>query len=384
MKANSSPFDFIIIGGGLSGLQLAKALLDEGFLEECSLAIFESRSDQIQNDKTWSFWEKGTGKWDKIVSHQWNKACFVDEINHAKDFDLAPYVYKTIQSKDFYQHLIHELQACKNFHWINDQVDGLTLGSEILVKTTNNHSYLGKRVFDSRPPQNLEDAKYPMVWQHFKGYVVESDKALFDEEQIRMMDFSLTDGVSCSFTYVLPYSKTKALVEFTYFSKDIVDEKVYDDYIKKYLNHIGCSHYEVKETEMGKIPMSSYPFHKHNTENYLKIGTAGGWVKASSGYSFKNTEHYIQKVIGLLKENRSFKNLKTSSKYQWYDELFLSVLAHENHKGAKLFGQMYGQNSIQEIFAFLDEQSALFQELKIISSFEKAPFLRALKRKYLG
>ena len=384
MKSNSSPFDFIIIGGGLSGLQLAKALLDEGFLKDSSLAIVESRLDQIQNDKTWSFWEKGYGKWDKIVSHQWEKACFVDQNERVINFDLAPYLYKTIQSKDFYQQLIDELQACKNFQWISDQVDDLTLGSEIQLKTASGSTYFAKRVFDSRPPKSLKTSKYPMVWQHFKGYVVKSEEPLFDEKQIKMMDFSLQDGESCSFTYVLPYSKTKALVEFTYFSNDLVEEKVYDDYIKKYLSQIGCENHEVIETEMGKIPMSSYPFHIQNTSNYLKIGTAGGWVKASSGYSFKNTERTIEKVIHLLKENRSFKDLKISSKYQWYDELFLSVLAHENHKGAKLFSQMYGQNSIQEILAFLDEQSTLFQELKIISSFEKAPFLRALKRKYLS
>ena len=48
--------------------------------------------------------------------------------------------------------------------------------------------------------------------------------------------------------------------------------------------------------------MSNYPFHRANKKGITKIGTAGSWVKPSSGYAFKNIEKSAQKVIQNIKE----------------------------------------------------------------------------------
>ena len=80
---------------------------------------------------------------------------------------------------------------------------------------------------------------------------------------------------------------------------------VYEEYIKDYLNkYYGKSTYKLVKSEFGVIPMTTYPFHSDSTMNITKIGTAGGWVKPSTGYSFKNCEKYSEKILDNIKNGK--------------------------------------------------------------------------------
>jgi len=103
------------------------------------------------------------------------------------------------------------------------------------------------------------------------------------------MDFSVEQQGNTRFMYVLPTSSTEALLEYTLFSKDLLSKDEYENEIETYLHKLGITEYEIVEKEQGTIPMTSYQFWKHNTKNILNIGSAGGWTKASTGYTFKNT-----------------------------------------------------------------------------------------------
>jgi lycopene beta-cyclase len=71
-----------------------------------------------------------------------------------------------------------------------------------------------------------------------------------------------------------------------------------------------------------------------------------------------------------------------SAKHRWYDTLLVDILQRRNEKGPEIFTQMYRRNSPSAIFSFLDEETSLAEELKIISSFNPAPFLAALGRQF--
>jgi len=89
--------------------------------------------------------------------------------------------------------------------------------------------------------------------------------------------------------YVLPTSANEALLEYTLFSKDLLAKEEYETEIQNYIQKLGITEYEIIEKEQGNIPMTCYPFWQHNSKNILNIGSAGGWTKASTGYTFKNT-----------------------------------------------------------------------------------------------
>ena len=372
-----SHFDYIIIGNGLAGLQLALKIASDSFFDQKTIALMDSKLKN-KNDKTWSFWENENAQWDHIVHKSWSKASIITTQKHI-NLDLKPYSYKTIQALDFYNYAKKKLSAKANFHFLIENVTSVTENNQVTV-TSDTNSYSATHVFDSRIPESfaLRSKKYISIIQHFKGWVIETEKNVFDSESITMMDYRLKDNQQTTFTYVLPFSANKALVEFTYFTSEVVNEVTYDAFIEKYINdYLKIDSYKVIETEMGQIPMTNFPFEKYSTNKITKIGTGGGWVKGSTGYSFKHTEKKVAKIIENIKADKKPSSNLFTGRFKFYDKVFLKVLKDENHKGEWIFQQFYDKNSTQTMFRFLDEESTFLEELKIMWSLFSWSFIKS-------
>lgn len=373
----SSHFDYIIIGNGLAGFQLALKLSEESYFDNKQIALIDP-SEKNTNDKTWSFWQKETSQWKSIIHHSWNKASIITS-KKSINLDLNPYTYHTIRAIDFYKSAKNQLYKKENIHFITEKVVSVKENETVLV-TTDNHTYSTSHLFDSRIPKGFSTENYTSISiiQHFKGWIIKTEGEAFDDNKVTMMDYRLKDGNQTTFMYVLPFSNTEALIEFTYFTDNIVDESIYDSYIKTYLkDYLQIENYSIIETEAGQIPMTNYDFSKFNTQKITKIGTGGGWVKGSTGYSFKHTEKKVAKIIENLKSKKTPSSNLFKSKYKFYDKVFLKVLKDENHKGEWIFEQFYSKNSTQTIFRFLDEDSSFLEDLKIMWSLFSWSFIKA-------
>jgi len=372
-----SHFDYIIIGNGLAGLQLALKFANDSYFKNKQIALIDP-SEKNANDKTWSFWEHKPSQWNSLSLKSWNHASVITS-KTTTELDLHPYSYKTIRAIDFYTEAKAHLSQLDNIHFIVDHVTSVVEDYQVSVITKLN-SYTATHVFDSRIPNEFstESKDCISIIQHFKGWVIKTESDVFDADKVTMMDYRLKDGNQTTFTYVLPFSKREALVEFTYFTAHTVDESVYDDYIKTYIkDYLNIHTYKVVETEMGQIPMTNYDFGKFNTQKITKIGTGGGWVKGSTGYSFKHTEKKVSKVIENIKANKVPSAHLFKSKYKFYDKVFLKVLKDDNHKGEWIFESFYKKNTVQTMFRFLDEESTFLEELKIMMSLFSWSFIKA-------
>lgn len=370
-------FDYIIIGNGLAGLQLALRMVSDTYFKDKQIALIDP-SKKNTNDKTWSFWEIDPSKWNHITYKSWKQASIITS-EKTIDLELKPYSYKTIRSIDFYNEAKSKLKLYNNIHFFLEEVLSVQGNPEIIVKT-NKQTYKASHVFDSRIPKEfLKDSKnYLKINQHFKGYIIKTNHDAFDETKIIMMDYRLKHGNQTTFTYMLPFSKSKALVEFTYFTENLISENTYDIYLKTYIkDYLNIKDYTIIETEKGNIPMTNYPFEKLNSQNITKIGTGGGWVKGSTGYSFKHTENKISKIIENIKANKMPSKDLSKKKHKFYDTVFLKVLKDENYKGEWIFKQFYSKNSIETMFRFLDEESTFWEELKIMYSLFSWTFIKA-------
>lgn len=130
--------------------------------------------------------------------------------------------------------------------------------------------------------------------------------------------------------------------------------------------------------------MTAYPFWKHNTDNILHIGTAGGWTKASTGFTFKKSLRKIDQLIPFLKTKKPLSLFEKKTRFDFYDMLFLDVLAKDNEKGGMLFQKLFQKNPARRILSFLDDQTHFGQELLIMRSFPVGLFLRAFFKRVLG
>ena len=374
MKKNK--FDYIICGGGASGLLLANELISDPFFINKRILLIEMDKKNI-NDRTWCFWEKGKGKLDKIVSKSWNHACFKDK-NFQKNYETKPYTYKLIRGIDFYNNFRNLNRKQNNLTYLNAKISNINKLENIVItnKGTFSADYIFTSILDIKILENQK--KYPLLKQHFVGQLVEVKNDIFNPDLVTFMDFDIPQKKSTRFMYILPFSKTKALVEYTLFSKNELEKREYINSIKSYLNNLNSGDFKIIEQEKGIIPMTTYKFESGNTKKLLNIGTAGGWSKASTGYTFLNTINKVESLVSFLKTGKPVNQFEKRSRFWFYDLLFLDVLSKHNDKGHSLFKRMFEKNKLETIFKFLDNKTNIIEELRLIMTFKKKWFIEAL------
>lgn len=376
-------YDYIIIGSGASGLLLADTLGQDSFFQNKNILLLD-KSNKTQNDRTWCFWEVDKGNFDDILYRQWPNICFAGNHKNEK-LTIAPYHYKMLRGIDFYAEYLKRIDNHSNVTLVKDDIKSITdLGSQIEVVGSNT-TYFGKQVFDSRfDYERLKSqTTYPVLQQHFIGWFVKTEKPVFDETTATFMDFSIPQKGNTRFMYVLPFSSNEALVEYTLFSADVLERAEYENAIEEYLKNLEASDYKIIEKEQGNIPMTCFDFTKENTANYLKIGIAGGWAKASTGFTFYNSTKKVGKLVTHMKTAKPLSTFYKKNRYWFYDLLFLDVLHQNNHLGSKVFESLFKKRSPQLVLKFLDEDTTFWEDLKVMWACPKKPFIKALFRRIM-
>ncbi|UPQ80506.1 lycopene cyclase family protein [Flavobacterium azooxidireducens] len=376
----SKKYDYIILGSGLSGLLTAFQMANDPWFNDKSILIID-KEIKNQNDRTWCFWEEPNGEFDSILSKTWEKA-FIGNQDFQQSFDMHPYLYKMIRSSDFYKLVFDTISSKSNFAFINDEIiHWKTIENSVEIQGKNQtytSNFLLNSFFDVNPILNQK--KYPYLKQHFIGWFIKTKEAIFDDSEVKFMDFTIEQDGNTRFMYVLPNSKSEALFEYTLFSEDLLEKSLYKKAIQNYLQNLGITDYEIVEKEAGNIPMTCFPFHKQNSERILFIGTAGGWTKASTGFTFFNSKKQSEKLVGFLKTNQNLSKFHQKNRYWFYDLILLEVLHQNNELGAQLFGTLFQKNSIQNIFKFLNEEGTIYSDLKVMLTLPKWLFIKATFR----
>lgn len=180
--------------------------------------------------------------------------------------------------------------------------------------------------------------------------------------------------------YVLPTSKTEALLEPTLFSHKHLKLEEYEAEIKNYAQKLGIKNYEIVDKERGSIPMTSYKFWKNNTKNVLNIGTSGGWTKASTGFTFYHTNKKSNELISFLEIDSDFTKFHKKTKFWFYDLIFLDVLDQRNELGSQVFSSLLIKGNPELVFKFLNEETSFLEDLKVMLKCPTYPFLKAFLR----
>lgn len=362
-------FDYIICGGGASGLLLANALLEDPHFKAKKILLIE-KEDKNSNDRTWCFWEKSPGNFDGLLKKTWASATFKSEELHI-DFKLEPYQYKMLRSKLFYTKIHLKIEAAQHLTLLKAEVLEIKEDGAFTQISTSKGIFESQKVFNSifNPNALYAQKKYPVLKQHFVGWFIKTKTPQFDPEKVFFMDFDIPQEQQTRFLYVLPFDEKHALVEYTLFSEELLEKEEYETGITDYLKTKGITNFKIEEKEQGNIPMSCFPFEQFNTPSLLNIGTAGGWTKASTGFTFMNTHRNVDRLVSFLKSEKPLNQFQTKNRFRFYDLLFLDVLLKYNDQGSDLFHRMFAKNKPLTIFRFLDEKTSFMEELKILSSF---------------
>jgi lycopene beta-cyclase len=372
-------FDYIISGVGCAGLSLALRLIESGNFSDKKILLVDLSFNK-SNDRTWCFWEKETGLFEPVVNWHWEKLWFYsDGFSTLKD--IFPYRYKMIRGQDFYTYCLEIIRRQTNIQIREARVQYIHSDEKESYVMVNGEKIYAQYIFNSilfeKPLLNKKDH---YLLQHFKGWVVESRNKIFNPEEAVLMDFRVSQQLGTAFVYIMPFSKTRALVEFTLFTKKLLKDPEYDELLRAYLKNIpGIDGYEILEEEFGVIPMTShhFPARQHHIFN---IGIAGGQTRASTGYTFQFIQKQTAEMVKQLIMKREPRVNSSPGRFRFYDRLFLDVLARSKKDSPYIFAYLFGFNPVKDIFDFLDAKSNLLQDFMVISSLPKRPFIRAALR----
>ncbi len=350
-------FDYIIIGGGCSGLSLAYELQIHKKLENKTLAIIEPRPE-YKKDKTWSFWKVSDHNFDDCTKKNW-KNFSINIPNNTNHLECNDYPYQSIDSGLFYEKINNRLKKNNNISFFKN-----------LNEINSKNSF----IFNSVPSFKVSDNN---LWQHFYGIEIETKNNFFDDTIFNLMDFDCQQRQSVHFFYTLPYSNNKALVETTWLSKmNDNSQKDYENQIVNYIEkQLRLKDYKITYKEEGAIPLFYPSYLKEH--NKINIGTAGCMTRLSTGYTFLNIqEHskYIRKNIENIKNAKIF---RIDKKYQFLDKIFLRVLEKYPKKMPDIFFKMF-MGSPKTVIKFLSNKSNFLEDLSIILKMPKWIFIRAL------
>lgn len=378
-------YDYIIAGTGAAGLSLAFYLAQSPLKDKKILLI--DKNIKNQNDRTWSFWQKDVSPFEEIIQQQWKNIYLFSKKESAK-INIAPYTYKTIKGIDFYNFTQNFIREHTSFKWLQADIQNLDINQKQPFLQTENQTFQAQYIFDGTWKVSETYKKkqgYHYLYQHFKGWFIESQEPIFDADTMHYMDFRVPQkDCEVRFGYVLPFSAHKGLVEFTVFSDNLLSEEQYIQELKNYLENIlKITKYSIYDEEFGVIPMFDQPFPKSDHPNIIPIGTKAGCAKASTGFAFDRIQRHSKQIVeNLVKGKKDIQPIFTK-KYSLYDSALLNVIHKNRLPSEEIFGRMFQKHPVQRIFRFLDEESSLWEDIQIMNSMPWLPFIKAIGQNIL-
>jgi lycopene beta-cyclase len=371
-------YDYIISGAGAAGLSLLMRLMQHTAFHDKKILVVD-KAPKNKNDRTWCFWEKQNGLFEPVVHHKWQQVYFFSE-QFSSLLNLSPYQYKMIRGIDFYNYVLTEAEKRPNISFEYGNVETISNQDNKAFVIVNGTPYTADYVFNSimfGRPAILSNKIY--LLQHFKGFVIETDDAVFNPAEATLMDFRVGQNNGTTFAYVLPVANNRALVEYTLFTAHLLDEKEYDialhNYITSYLN---IHNYRITEQEFGIIPMTNMKF-TSRIGRVINIGTAGGQTKASSGFTFQFIQKQSQQLVNdLLQygEPQEHESL-LHKRFKFYDTTLLNILHTNKLAGHKVFADLFQKNPTDRVLRFLDNESSFEDELRLMGTLPQGIFMKA-------
>jgi len=372
-------YDFILAGGGMAGLSLAYYLAKSQLSNKRILIVDRG----VRVEQTFCYWGAESGEFDFLAEKSWESLYFHSSRPSSIQLSIEPYVYHKINSKAWFSHIETELSKYPSIHFLAAEIQSIGFqGLGTMVQTSEGGYYASEKVFDSFSPFPCDNANPQHLKQHFLGWEVECNFNNFDINAAHLFDFRVAFGTECEFMYVLPTSARKALFEYTFFSGTLREPAFYRDKIKSYLfAYYGLTEddYLIKEEESGVIPMRNNPNKPENLyQKHLKIGTSGGFVKSTTGYSFQRTQQFCQDLVAALEKGPSAQLVIPFRPWKiWLDEVFLHVLIDQKIAGSKVFECLFYKNKPALLLKFLKEETSWKEDLRLMWSVPTFPFVRA-------
>lgn len=375
-------FDFIVAGAGAAGLTLAHHLSHSALADRSILLVDKDDDDQLR--RNYGYWSDRATLFEEAPHHAWRRLEIASE-RGARHIPLDRYAYRLVRGAEFYLSTLEELKALPNVtceRGVIDRIEDDDRGARVVI---DDREYRGRWIFDSLVSRtDVQRMANGQGWlkMHFKGWEIETAEPAFDKTTATMFDFRCDQRGQPRFFYVMPFTPQFGLVEFVVYSEQVLPQDEYDAALREHIEATrGIAGYRVVDEESGCLPLTNAPFPRRLSAHVMSIGTKAGRLKPSTGYSVMRADKDAQAIVrSLIRRGHPFDVPADSRWYRWLDEVMLDVMRRDGGQIKPAFEAMFAKNAIGRVFRFLDEEASALDNLMLILSLPKAPFVKAALR----
>ena len=367
-------YDFIVIGAGLSSLMFLSKMISNK--SKLSILVLEQKRS-IARNQTFCVWE-GPGliniekEFKLKAKHRWNKILIENNRKKIKK-DIHPYHYVCHDGHTTLKKLSRQIKGRVKILYATKVTGVHEMDKKIQVNSSEGNFY-SKYIVDSRPKIEKNEIKSAYIQQAFIGSEIEVKSNYFNKYEATIMSFS-KNKKETEFIYQLPFTKKRALVETTLFSKSPDLKKLQQKHtrnLKKY------GDYKILKGERGIIPMALIEAKKN--KRIMKVGMAAGMVRASSGYSMRKIANWVlgHKGKTLKKNNLLSFSYSPNPLLDFFDKIFLAVLKNHPNKSPNLFINLFEKSSHKSLIKFLSDTPSWKDNLNVVLSMPKKLMLKTV------
>jgi lycopene beta-cyclase len=380
-----SDIDLLIVGGGCAGLSLAMHLAH--FKQRAPRTLILEQRPRYENDRTWCFWGNEKTPFAALSAHQWC-AVSVAKADQVVRVDCADAAYQMLASEQFYS---AAERALSKEHRIELQMDSPLLSEPQWNDgrwhfQTSKGAFSAAMVVDTRPAAPVSNDA-ALMWQSFYGQEIDCSQPVFELGCAELMSFSSASPDRVAFTYVLPISSTRALVEFTVFAvKPQSAQALSADLAAAIEQRVKGAVFAVLRSEQGVLPMGLTPTltalggHDH-ASTYVRVGLFAGAARPATGYAFQRIQRWATDcAVRIVGGGSPVAHAKDPWLLARMDSLFLRVIQRQPQLAPQMFMDIFARVDSQRVIRFLSDQGRLSDYAAIVLALPFRPFLRQVFR----
>lgn len=367
--------DLLILGGGLAGLSLAAALARRGYPGR--VRIVEPRLDYA-DDRSWTFWARESQPQPVPPEQQWSQ-WQVGLAGEASTSCSAPgWRYSYVRASSVYAEARRVIAAAPRLHLHLGQVATVVSASAVglRVETTDGALY-ATQVVDTRPP-GREQMAGATLFQVFAGREIAVAHDAFDTGSIELMGDLRCDADGLVFTYLLPLTRRRALVEVTRFAPRSLPRLALERDLDQLLASRRWSTATVLRREFAVLPMG-LPQGSALPRGAVRAGIAGGGLRAASGYGYQRIRGWAERCAATLVQGGVAVGHPPEPRLRRaMDALFLQVLRRAPERAPELLFQLASRLDGASFVRFMSDRAGLADCARVVAALPPGPFLRAL------
>lgn len=368
--------DLIIIGGGCAGLSLASRLAQAR--SALSVRILEPR-DHYTDDRSWCFWRPKSHDLSHLVSASWDTWGFsrLGEVPHIHSQKQILYQY--VRSTDFYQQARDAISDTPKIGLeLGVSADQIHNATDGLVVETSKGSLKSRYVVDTRPPRARISSR-ATLFQCFAGYELAMPGGHgLDVSTAELMTDMRCDELGFVFSYILPLTRDKLLVETTRFAFSPVAREQLTLDLTGLLERRDWTGGDILRREFGVLPMGLPPEKAPGMAGVFRAGIGTGGFRAASGYGFLRIQDWSDRCAHRILSGQSpVSHPAEPAIRQQVNQAFLRALKVEPDGSPDFFMNLVQTLQADELIRFMSDRANVKDMIKIISQVSDLPLIKA-------